>query len=165
MTGWLPLFLMSMVVAVNLWLAARRDELAGLFTESFGRSPVDISTIILASWFGSRGRFGGMIRSIACPHSGGVMQVTVSRMISAGAFTAIVVGALTVGYVTGTAAQPIKPPTILSGDDIRFQVSPIPQSSAGGSVEGVFQVRIDGKWVTAKVQDHLIPQRGVKPLE
>jgi hypothetical protein len=92
------------------------------------------------------------------------MHVTVSRMISAGAFTAVVAGALTLGYVKGAAAQPTSP-TILSGDDIRFQVSPIPQSSADGSVEGVLMVRINGKWVTAKVQDHLIPRRGVKPLE
>jgi hypothetical protein len=49
--------------------------------------------------------FGGMMRSIAGLMQEGLMQVVVSRMISAGVFTAIVAGAVTLGYVKGAAAQ------------------------------------------------------------
>ena len=85
------------------------------------------------------------------------MRFDVSRMVAAGAFVAIVAGAMTLGYVQGASAQQPYPqtmPKIMTGDDIRFQtigsVKRDPKGNAiGDSIKGVLMVRVDGKWVVS----------------
>jgi hypothetical protein len=100
------------------------------------------------------------------------MRFTVSQMVSAGVFSAIVAGAATLGYVTGASAQQPYPqqtmPKILTGDDIRFQtIGSVTRDSKGNalgdSIQGVLMVRLDGRWVVAHVQDGFFGG-GVRPL-
>jgi len=91
------------------------------------------------------------------------MQIAKSRIVSAGALTAIVAGALTLGYVTGASAQRPRAPgeaKLLTGADIQFRVSGIAHRGAGleDLAEGVLMVRVDGKWMVANLQDSLPPK-------
>jgi hypothetical protein len=94
------------------------------------------------------------------------MQTNMSRMISAGVFTAVIAGAATIGYVTGASAQQsLAYPPILPGDDIGFlRTGPLERDLDGShqdSVTGVFVVRVDGRWVRAQL--HKDPPN-VRPL-
>jgi hypothetical protein len=75
------------------------------------------------------------------------MGNTVSRMVSAGMFTASLAGAATLGYVTGASAQVTFPklPEVLKGEDIGFR------PAQEGSRVGTLMIRVEGKWVEAQL--------------
>jgi len=83
------------------------------------------------------------------------MQITVSRIVSVGVFTAAVAGAATIGYVRGASAQQTYTyPALLTGENIGFQ------RTAPGATTGTLMIRIDGNWVPAqfpKDQPRILP--------
>jgi hypothetical protein len=89
------------------------------------------------------------------------MQITISRRMLIGAFTAAVTVAALAGYVRGveaqTASHPIPIQPILSGDNIGFrQISP-------DSSKGTLMIRVDGQWREAQVVVPGVP--GIRPLK
>jgi hypothetical protein len=93
----------------------------------------------------------GILR--ACT-KGGVMRITVSRIVSAGVFACFAA----LGYVTGTSAQQtfkesvqlLKPPEMLKGEDIGFR------PTQAGSKIGTLMIRIDGQWVAAQLKQEIV---------
>jgi hypothetical protein len=85
------------------------------------------------------------------------MEITMSRMMSTGVLTAAIAGAATIGYVTGASAQrSVTYAPVLTGDNIGFQrtgkLERDPNGFSQDSITGVLVVRVDGKWVRARLQ-------------
>jgi hypothetical protein len=80
-----------------------------------------------------------------------------------GALMGALVAAAAIGFVTGAFAQQRTMLwTEVTGDDISFHVTSVDSDVSGPIVNGSLSVRLNGRWVRARVQNHDYP--GVRPL-